>query len=159
MVLPSASEGLANAWVEALACGTPLVITDVGGARELVRSEAAGTIVARDAGAIAAAVRELLAHPPIAHAVAANCRARSAGRPTPQRWPVLCGVVERHSVVLARHGRPRSSARRTAQDRFARARDDECRFAARWSCARPRFGGHEAVAELTPSQIRIGAAM
>ena len=31
MVLPSASEGLANAWVEALACGCPLVITDAGG--------------------------------------------------------------------------------------------------------------------------------
>lgn len=27
-VLPSSSEGLANAWIEALACGTPLVITD-----------------------------------------------------------------------------------------------------------------------------------
>ncbi|MEO5705839.1 MAG: glycosyltransferase [Alteraurantiacibacter sp.] len=64
MVLPSASEGLANAWVEALACGTPLVITDAGGARELVRTSAAGRIVARDAGAIAAAVRELLANPP-----------------------------------------------------------------------------------------------
>jgi teichuronic acid biosynthesis glycosyltransferase TuaC len=33
MALPSASEGLANAWVEALACGTPIAISDVGGAR------------------------------------------------------------------------------------------------------------------------------
>jgi teichuronic acid biosynthesis glycosyltransferase TuaC len=34
MVLPSASEGLSNAYVEALACGTPIVIPDIGGARD-----------------------------------------------------------------------------------------------------------------------------
>ena len=33
MALASASEGLANAWVEALACGTPIVVTEAGGAR------------------------------------------------------------------------------------------------------------------------------
>ena len=75
MVLPSASEGLANAWVEALACGCPLVISDAGGARELVTGPTAGRIVARDAEAIAAAVRELLAAPPRREAVAA-CAAR-----------------------------------------------------------------------------------
>ncbi|RZA28161.1 MAG: glycosyltransferase, partial [Proteobacteria bacterium] len=72
MVLPSASEGLANAWVEALACGTPLVICDAGGAREVVRDASAGRIVARDAGAIAAAVAEILAAPPQPQEVAAN---------------------------------------------------------------------------------------
>lgn len=63
MVLPSEREGLANVWVEALACGTPLIITDVGGAREVLRDAAAGRLVARDASAIAAAARALLAGP------------------------------------------------------------------------------------------------
>ena len=61
MVLPSASEGLANAWVEALACGTPLVITNAGGARELVRDDSAGRIVERGATAIAAGIEQVLA--------------------------------------------------------------------------------------------------
>ena len=65
MVLPSASEGLANAWVEALACGTPIVIADVGGARELVRGAAAGLIVAREPTAIAEGVRTILDNPPV----------------------------------------------------------------------------------------------
>jgi teichuronic acid biosynthesis glycosyltransferase TuaC len=71
MVLPSESEGLANAWIEALACGTPLVITDAGGAREVIIAPQAGCIVARNPGAIAAGVRELLADPPQREAVAA----------------------------------------------------------------------------------------
>lgn len=63
MVLPSAREGLANAWVEALACGTPVVTTDVGGAGELIRSDVAGHLVERSPEAVAAAIRELLANP------------------------------------------------------------------------------------------------
>jgi glycosyltransferase involved in cell wall biosynthesis len=71
-VLVSASEGLANAWVESLACGAPLVLSDVGGARELVDWHEAGRIVAREPGAIAAAVRELLTSPPDPAAVRAT---------------------------------------------------------------------------------------
>lgn len=72
MVLPSSSEGLANAWVEALGCGTPLVITDIGGARELVDSPLAGRIVERNADAIASAVAALIADPPAQAEVAAS---------------------------------------------------------------------------------------
>ena len=60
MVLPSRSEGLANAWVESLACGTPIVICDAGGARELLGDSAAGTITLPDPRAIAEAARAVL---------------------------------------------------------------------------------------------------
>ena len=72
VVLPSEREGLANAWVEALACGTPLVIPDIGGAREVVRDASAGRIADRTAAAIADAVAAILADPPGPEAVARN---------------------------------------------------------------------------------------
>jgi len=75
-VMPSESEGLANAWVESLACGTPLVSSEAGGARELVTSDTAGRIVARDRQAIADAVSAILADPPSQRAVAASVRDR-----------------------------------------------------------------------------------
>ena len=70
-VLPAISEGLANVWIESLACGTPVVTSDVGGAREAIDRPAAGRLVARAAGPIAEAVRELLADPPDPAAVRA----------------------------------------------------------------------------------------
>jgi teichuronic acid biosynthesis glycosyltransferase TuaC len=74
MALPSASEGLANAWVEALACGVPLVISEAGGARELVDRPEAGRIVPREAEAIRGAIADILATPPDPAAVRETAR-------------------------------------------------------------------------------------
>ncbi len=88
-VLPSVSEGLANAWVEALACGTPIVVSAAGGAAELVRSEKAGYVVARTPQALAEAIGRLLAAPPVPATVAATLAGRFS-------W-------DRNGAELARH--------------------------------------------------------
>jgi teichuronic acid biosynthesis glycosyltransferase TuaC len=77
VVLPSSSEGLANVWIEALACGTPLVIPDIGGASEIVRDRTAGRLVERDAQSIAAAVTDILTDPPAQTDVAAHANSFS----------------------------------------------------------------------------------
>ena len=92
MALASASEGLANAWVEALACGTPVVVTAAGGAREVVTTPAAGRIAARNAGAFAATIGELLAAPASPGAVRA-----AAERFT---WAANAAALEAHLRTL-----------------------------------------------------------
>ena len=72
MVLISASEGLANGWIEALASGTPIIVSDVGGAREVLDGPEAGVLTDSKPGSIAGAIRFLLARDLDRHAVAAT---------------------------------------------------------------------------------------
>jgi teichuronic acid biosynthesis glycosyltransferase TuaC len=74
MALVSSSEGLANAWVEAIACGTPVIASNVGGAPELLKSPDAGRIVKRDVDEIAKAIADIIAHPIAPDRVAAQAK-------------------------------------------------------------------------------------
>ncbi|MEV4711106.1 glycosyltransferase family 4 protein [Micromonospora sp. NPDC049374] len=59
LVLPSTKEGLPGALVEAMACGLPAIVTDVGAMGRTVRDAGCGWVVEADPEAIAAAVTEL----------------------------------------------------------------------------------------------------
>lgn len=94
MVLPSRSEGLANAWLEALACGTPIVITDVGGAREVLTDPRAGRIVVPNPADIAQAAQALLHRPPAPYL----CRALA----TRFTWTKNAQALRDHLAALVR---------------------------------------------------------
>ncbi|WP_248515207.1 glycosyltransferase family 4 protein [Salinarchaeum laminariae] len=70
-VLPSRNEGVPGVVREALSMGLPVVATDVGGTREVVRDGETGLLIAPDAPIeIAAALRSILGNPDAARAMA-----------------------------------------------------------------------------------------
>jgi glycosyltransferase involved in cell wall biosynthesis len=75
-VLPSYSEGLSLALLEAMAAGKPVIATAVGGTPEVVTDGVNGLLIPpRDAGALAGALERLLADPAWAKELGAHARA------------------------------------------------------------------------------------
>lgn len=77
-IMPSTKrEGLSRAVIEAMACGTVPIVTDVGGLPELVEDHASGFVVPpKDAGAIAQAITKLYNNKKMAEKMGENARNR-----------------------------------------------------------------------------------
>lgn len=95
-VLPSVTEGLSNAVMEAMAAGKAVVATDVGGNGELLREGRGVLVPPRDADALARAITRILGDPVFAVALGAKAR----------RWSRTHlradAMVERHLQLYAR---------------------------------------------------------
>ena len=82
-------EGWGNVFIEASACGKPIVVGDSGGARETVVNGETGSLVqGDDISQVAAAVGELLADPVRAREMGTAGRARVEAR---HAWPDIAG--------------------------------------------------------------------
>jgi glycosyltransferase involved in cell wall biosynthesis len=98
MVSPSRAEGHAKAVIECLACGTPVVASDIPGMRESIRHEENGLLVRpQDPAALADAICRMLSD----HALLD--RLSGAARPSVERlsrWPERIGEFEERTARL-----------------------------------------------------------
>lgn len=79
VALPSRTEGMSNALLEAMALARPVVATDTGGNPELVEDGVTGRLVPVDAPEVLAdAIGDLLTHPPLARRLGEAARRRIA---------------------------------------------------------------------------------
>ena len=104
-VLPSLTEGISNTILEAMACGLPVVATDVGGNGELVQAGRTGLLVAAgDVDGMAQALLQIYDAPERARAMGAQSRREVESRFS---LPAMVAAYQAlYDQELARAGHP-----------------------------------------------------
>ncbi|MCO5171560.1 MAG: glycosyltransferase family 4 protein [Planctomycetes bacterium] len=116
LALPSASEGLSNALLEAMASGVAVLATRIPGTDEVVRDGEEGLLVAPDdPAALGAALGRLLGDPALAR------RLGAAGRRRAEEAFDLEAVAERHALLFEGLKRERAGPARVSPPALARA--------------------------------------
>lgn len=107
LVVPSHTEAMPLALMEAMAAGLPVVATSVGGIPELIQHLYTGLLVApNDAGQLAIAVDGLLDDPPWAAAIGARARQRALAL-----WPQRESALRMGALLRRIAGFPEEGAR------------------------------------------------
>jgi glycosyltransferase involved in cell wall biosynthesis len=108
-VLPSTEEGMSVALLESMACGLPIVATDIPGNRALITSGEHGLLVRpNDAASLAEAINNMLNSPALANQYGEAARERAG------RYFSLSTMVERHVELFESLLRDHEQRRKTS---------------------------------------------